>query len=235
MKRLLIILAACGLLFSCASPDTKPSPMPSVTEAPQQPLPAEQNPGSLFNPGNSEFLYADNRARRVGDVVMVNIVETSSGSHKAETTADRESSINFGISNWGDKQEARALPIGPSFGIKGRVGATPMFRGSAENEFDGEGETIRESNVTATVAARVVRLLPNGLMQVEGGREIKVNNETQVLVVRGLVRRQDVRPDNSVLSSYLADAHIEFYGRGVVADKQRPGWLTRILENIWPF
>lgn len=209
--------------------------MPTMTQPPAEPEPPGNNPGSLFDPGNSEFLFSDNRARRIGDVVLVNIVETSSGKHKAETVTDKESTINFGISNWYGKDEARIAPFGPSFGIKGQVGTTPMFRGSATNGFDGEGETKRESEVTATVAARVVSMLPNGLMQVEGGREVKVNNETQVLVVRGLVRRQDIRPDNTILSTYLADAYIEYYGRGVVADKQRPGWLTRILDNIWPF
>jgi flagellar L-ring protein precursor FlgH len=235
MKQLFIALAAACLLCSCATPEKRPTPMPPMSQAPAEPAPAEENPGSLFDPGSAEFLYADNRARRVGDVVMVNIVETASSMLKAETVTDRDSSINFGIQNWGDKSDARVLPFGPSMGLKGPVGSTPMFRGSAVNEFDGEGETKREANVTATVAARVVRVLPNGLMQVEGGREVKVNDETQVLVVRGLVRRQDIRPDNSVLSSYIADAHIEYYGRGVVADKQKPGWLTRILDNIWPF
>ena len=54
-------------------------------------------------------------------------------------------------------------------------------------------------------------------------------------MVRGLVRSQDIGPDNAVPSTYLADARIEYYGKGVIADKQRPGWLTRILENVWPF
>jgi flagellar L-ring protein precursor FlgH len=235
MKRFIVTIAAACLLFACSTPDKTVTPMPPMTQAPAEPEPAAENPGSLFNTGSSEFLFADNRARRVGDVVLVNIVETSSGRHTAETVTEKESTINFGISNWGNKEDARLTPVGPSFGLKGEIGSTPMFRGSAENEFDGEGETTREANITATIAARVVNVLPNGLMQVEGGREIKVNNETQVLVVRGLVRRRDIRPDNSVLSSYLADAHIEYYGRGVVADKQRPGWLTRILDNIWPF
>jgi flagellar L-ring protein precursor FlgH len=235
MKKLMIALAAACLLCACATPGKRPTPMPPMSQAPAEPAPVEENPGSLFDPGSAEFLYADNRARRVGDVVMVNVVETASSMLKAETVTEKDSSINFGIQNWGDKSYARVTPMGPSFGLKGPVGSTPMFRGQATNEFDGEGETKREANVTATVAARVVRVLPNGLMQVEGGRELKVNDETQVLVVRGLVRRQDIRPDNSVLSSYIADAHIEYYGRGVVADKQKPGWLTRILDNIWPF
>jgi flagellar L-ring protein precursor FlgH len=228
-------MALCLVVAGCASPEKRTTSQPALTEAPPEPSRIEENPGSIFNPSRADFLYSDNRARRVGDVVLVNIVEASSGTHKADTKTDKESSINFGISSWFDKDEARLTPMGPSFGLKGQVGSDPMIKADAENEFDGTGETTREANVSATVAARVVQVLPNGLMQIEGGRQVKVNNETQILVVRGLVRQRDIRPDNSILSSYIADAHIEYYGEGVVADKQKPGWLTRILDNVWPF
>ena len=89
--------------------------------------------------------------------------------------------------------------------------------------------------MTATVAARVVNVLPDGLLRIEGARQTKVNNETQYLVVAGLIRSRDVASDNSVLSTQIADAQISYYGEGVIADKQKPGWLTRLLDNIWPF
>ncbi|MBU1610573.1 MAG: flagellar basal body L-ring protein FlgH, partial [Proteobacteria bacterium] len=73
------------------------------------------------------------------------------------------------------------------------------------------------------------------VMQVEGARRIRVNNETQILIVRGLVRQRDIAADNTVNSSSLAEADIEVYGEGVLADKQRPGWMTRILDHVWPF
>lgn len=235
MARYFLLMALCLVVAGCASPEKRTTPQPTLTEAPPEPESIEKNPGSIFNPSRADFLYSDNRARRVGDVVLVNIVEASSGTHKADTITEKESSINFGISSWFDKDEARLTPMGPSFGLKGKIGSDPMIQADAENEFDGTGETTREANVSATVAARVVQVLPNGLMQIEGGRQVKVNNETQILVVRGLVRQRDIRPDNSILSSYIADAHIEYYGEGVVADKQKPGWLTRILDNVWPF
>jgi flagellar L-ring protein precursor FlgH len=70
---------------------------------------------------------------------------------------------------------------------------------------------------------------------VEGGREVRVNDETQIVVVRGIIRSRDIGPDNSIASTAMADARIELYGQGVLADKQKPGWLTRILDNMWPF
>jgi flagellar L-ring protein precursor FlgH len=70
---------------------------------------------------------------------------------------------------------------------------------------------------------------------VEGARRIRVNNETQFLVVRGLIRQRDISSGNTIPSTSLAEAQIEIYGQGVLADKQKPGWLSRILDNVFPF
>lgn len=233
--KLFIAALAIATLAGCATSSRTPAPTPVMTPPVAEAPPAEENPGSLFAPSEADYLYGDNRARSVGDVVIVNIVEVSSGSHSADTTSDRESSINMGITNWLGKNDARLVPVGPSMGLVGKIGPTPMFEAGASSEFEGTGETTREANVSATLAARVVRVMPGGLLEVEGAREIKVNNETQILVVRGLVRKQDISPSNTIASTHIADAKIEYFGQGVLADKQRPGWLTRILDNVWPF
>jgi flagellar L-ring protein precursor FlgH len=72
-------------------------------------------------------------------------------------------------------------------------------------------------------------------MQVEGSRETRVNEETQIVTVSGLVRTSDVADDNSVMSTQMADARISYYGKGVISDKQRVGWFTRLMDNLWPF
>lgn len=236
MNRLLtFLLLASALLVGCAPARTNPAPSPVLTPPPAEAVSQDENPGSLFDPAQGEFLFADNRARRVGDIVLVNIVETSKANTKAETTSDKTSSINLGVTSMLGKNDSRLWPVGPSLGYKIHPGTAAQVEASSTNKFSGTGETKRENNVTATVAARVVNVLPGGVMQIEGAREVKVNNENQVLVVRGLIRAKDVQPDNSVLSSYIADAHIEYYGQGVLGDKQKPGWLTRLLDNVWPF
>lgn len=236
MRTIVVMLIMGTLLAGCAVPQRTAAPTPVLQPPVTDAVVEEENPGSLFQPGEARYLYGDERARQVGDVVMVQIVETSSANHKANTTSERESSLNFGIENWGSKNDAGLVPIiGSTVGLAGHVGTTPMFKASATNSFEGDGETKRTSNVTATLAARVVRELPGGLLQIEGAREVKVNNETQILVVRGLARSKDITPRNTIQSTYLADAKIELYGEGVLADKQRPGWLTRILDQVWPF
>lgn len=233
---ILIALLAGG----CAPSHKRPEQVPAVTPPPSAPVVSQENPGSLFAQGQADNLFADNRARRVGDVVTVTINDVSKGKHKADTTASRESTTNFGVSSYFGAQNIRALPFNvPTMGI-GRLGGvvdpnTPIVQSSSKNDHTGTGETKRESNLSASVAARVVQVLPNGLLQVEGAREMRINDETQVLVVRGLVRPQDIDVDNSVTTDKLADATIEYYGEGVLAEKQRPGWMARLLDNVWPF
>ncbi|HDG98416.1 MAG TPA: flagellar basal body L-ring protein FlgH, partial [Desulfobacterales bacterium] len=112
---------------------------------------------------------------------------------------------------------------------------TTMFKASMSNSFDGSGSTSRDETMTASITARVVEVLPNGNLYIRGTRQIKVNNEVQYITLSGLIRPYDISPDNTVLSSYIADAKIEYTGKGAVSDKQRPGWLMRLLDYVWPF
>lgn len=232
LAALLVVVLSSG----CATQQKTPREVTVMTPPPAAPAPARENPGSLFAQGQADNLFADSRARRVGDVVTVRVNDVSKGKHKADTTAQRESDVNIGVSSFFGKNNVRATPLFvPSFGMSGAVGNDPIVRAGSTNDLTGKGETKRESDLSASVGARVVQILPNGLMQVEGAREMRINEETQILVVRGLVRPQDIDVDNSVTTDKLADATIEFYGQGVLADKQRPGWMARILDNIWPF
>ncbi|KUJ96634.1 MAG: Flagellar L-ring protein [Desulfonauticus sp. 38_4375] len=242
MKRLALILVFCFVLGACAPSQKKVTPVPALSPLPQEEVAQpEENPGSLFKEGEVNLLFADSRARQVGDIVVVNIVETVSAKNKASTKADKESTLNLGVTNFFGQQNMRAVPVGsvlgfgPNLGPRAAVGSTPLVKASSASTFDGSGETKRESDITASIAARVVKVLSNGLLQIEGAREIRVNGETQIIVVRGLARTKDIAADNSISSNYLADAKIEIYGEGILADKQKPGWLTRLLDNIWPF
>lgn len=218
-----LMLAACG---GTHRQTTGPMPNYSPTQPVQQYNYAQENPGSLFNDAEADYLFTDSRARRVGDIVQVNIVENSKATNSADTQTDRDSSINLGL---GSMFNANVL------GQTGGMQVTPFLEAQSQAEFQGSGETKRENQVTATVGARVTNILPGNLLQVEGARQIRVNDETQILVVRGVVRPKDIGPDNSVYSTHLADAFIEYYGEGIVAERQKPGWLTRLLDNVWPF
>ncbi|WP_084302014.1 flagellar basal body L-ring protein FlgH [Desulfonatronovibrio hydrogenovorans] len=242
--RIYIIIAAGIMLAACAPAQHKPTPMPSYSPEPyiDSMETVEMDSPSLFNRNRSEFLFSDNRARNVGDLVMVNILEDTEAKNEADTTANRRSSVNLGVEHFMNRNSMHAIPLDtatggllPGLGPRGTVGEDPMIQAGSTSNFQGTGETNRESFVRAIISARVVRVLDGGVLQIEGARNIKVNGENQIIVVRGLARSRDVGPNNSIDSTQLADAHIEVYGQGILADKQKPGWLARLLDKVWPF
>ncbi len=89
--------------------------------------------------------------------------------------------------------------------------------------------------MTAYLTARVIHVFANGYLVIRGTREVRVNNETQYIFVQGVIRPEDISSTNIILSTYIADARIEMSGSGSVSDKQRPGWMMRILDYVWPF
>ena len=155
-------------------------------------------------------LFADPRARRVGDLVRILIVERSEATTSASTGAKSTGEVD----------------------VSGRgllESVIPLLAGSGETRFDGQGRSVRSGSVKAQLTAQVVEVLPNGLLRLEGRQTIRVNEEEQEMVLSGLVRPQDIGPDNTVLSGYVADARITFRGSGVLASKQRPGLLSRLF------
>lgn len=242
MKRRLIALAlpaVMGLslfLGGCGAQSQHATPMPPMTP-PQQYTEPEQrysNPGSIYSASEATDLYADNRARRVGDIILIKIVETSKSKSKADTTAKKDSTHSLGVSAAFRRNTIGIIP-GMGGPLTGEIGVDPMLSTKTTSELSATGETKRENYVTATIGARVLQVLPGGVLQVQGAREIRVNEETQYMIVSGLVRAQDVASDNSVESTQLADSKVEYWGKGQLADKQRQGWLTRLLDNLWPF
>ena len=185
---------------------------------------------SLYRDVSSRNFFQDLRAYKVGDLVTVNIVETSKASKKAGTNSSRDSSISAGIDNalgWENK-------LG-RIGIPEVFDKTAMFKGSIKNSSQGAGSTSRDESMTASITARVMQVRPNGNLFIKGTREIKVNSETQYIILSGLIRPEDISPGNTILSSYIGNAKIEYSGDGSISDKQKPGWLTRIVDFIWPF
>ena len=235
--RYLIPVLALTYLFCVAcggSPTRRPALHPPVT--PQQEYRQEaaaNNPGSLFAASETDTLFEDSRARRVGDIVVVKLVENTKAQNKAETSSNKKSSNDYQVTNMFNRGHAGFIPFMP-IGPQPSVGV-PILDTESASGINSTGKTKRENYVTTSLATRVLRVLPGGLMEIEGAREIRVNEETEYMVVRGMIRSKDVSADNSVLSTQIADASIEYYGKGVLADKQKPGWFSRLMDNVWPF
>jgi len=224
------MLATISMTAGCA-PKYQEQPMPILTPPVYEEQNPASNPGSLFDTNRSEFLYDDNRATRVGDIVLVQVEEMSKTRIKSETKAKKDNKTAYGVTAMPQTGLIGNMPLAATLGAKPGMDITA----SSLSDLKSNGETKNESEFEATVATRIVRRLPGNLLQVEGARRIRVNHETQFLVVRGLIRQRDITSDNTIPSTSLAEAQIEIYGQGVLTDKQRPGWLSRILDNVYPF
>ena len=185
--------------------------------------------GSLWTETSSAgHFFTDPKARTIGDIVTVDIVENASASGNASTKAGKKSSLSAKITSL--------------FGIeKSIAGKNPnfdpsnMLSASTDTDFDGSGEISRSSKVTATITARVVKVLPNKNLFIRGNREVTINNEQQLLVIQGIIRPEDISPENTISSASIAEAKIIYTGKGIVSDKQSPGWLSKAIDKIWPF
>ncbi len=219
----MIVVVTLGNVVSCNT-------SPKVTRAEEESVLREtdprRSPGSLWDPDNGRaFMFEDRRASRVGDIVVVEIVEEHKGSKSASTSSDRESNLGAGVS-------------GGFFGLNNLTQKFAQYfdiDASTSNDFEGEGSTSREDTLTGTIAAKVVHVFPNGDLRIQGKREVTVNSEKQTMTIKGIVRRIDLDTENTVLSTKVADAEITYTGLGVVDDVQRPGWAMRIFNWITPF
>lgn len=226
-----LFLAGCSVSGGGGSADlTSSQRLPERFSLPQPETPRDPvHQGAIFNGARGLELFRDNRAREVGDILMIRVVEVSRGESEAETSLERKSALTggissfFGLERWVAERNPRFTPS-----------ATSM-RAEMTNRFDGSGDTERNSRVTATISARVVDKTMDGNLVLRGYQEVRVNNETQFIIISGLVRPDDITSDNSVLSSRIADSRIEYSGRGVIADKQRQGWLSRTIDAVFPF
>ena len=225
-----VMLGGMMLLGCAAHTDKVKMPKEPVRTELVAPIPKEKpTEGSLWS-SDSEMasVYSDIRARRVGDIVTISIVESSSATGSATTETGRDSSVNAGVTAFlGFEQEL--MQKFEDFS------SAKMIDANLSNEFKGSGKTVRSGSLTASITARIVDVLPNGNFVLEGRRDIIVNHERQYIVISGIVRPQDISRDNVVLSTVIADARIAYSGRGVVDDNQYPGWFTRLLNKAWPF
>jgi len=224
MKRIVLLSLALALT-GCAVEKTH---VKTAGYDEQLPKPAaDYSSGSIWQ-ASAGGLTEDLKARQRGDILTIVITETASASKEAKTDTSRGSSVNAGIPNFMGLQTAGLL--------KNNIGdLSKLISASVDSSYKGSGSTSRAENLKATMTAKVIDVLPNGNMMIEGRRNIKVNNEDQEIILEGTVRPRDIGADNVVNSIYIADARISYAGRGIISDRQSPGWLMNIIDKVWPF
>lgn len=181
----------------------------------QQPV-DDSNPGSLWNNQNSysDPLH-DTTACKEGDIITVILSESTAAAFSAQTTTSKSDSASI------------------SQGIGPVLKYIPNLAVGASAATNGAGATSQTGSFTGTVSAVVKKIFPNGTMLIEGSRDIVYNKDTQTIKLTGLIRRIDITPNNTILSTQIANASIKASGKGQISDRQRKGLLVRLLD--WLF
>ena len=233
MRTAIIALAVGTALHAGIIPRKlqKAPPEPSLLDkyvasatAAEEKTPAEPAPGAIWSPtARLNDLARDPRASQRDDVVTVIVTENINAAASGASTTERASSANASITSLA--------------GPKAATGALASLLGtSGDQKLNGTGATTRAATLTAVLTARVVSVLPGGLLLIEGAKNLQVNSEQQSIVVRGIIRTTDISTLNTVPSTQIADMEIRVNGKGVVGDAiRRPNVLYRFLLGLLPF
>ena len=224
------LLVLAGVAAGCGPRHVAPfTPRQRVYEAgdyAQKEAASKPSPGSLFSDANPGYLQ-DTRAVRVGDFVVININENANAQGDSNTNLSKDDSATTGVDGLLGLVPAlkRAYPD---------IDPTKLISFASKSAFTGSGTTERQGQLNGSIAVRVVKEMPNGDLFIEGTKVVLINNEEYHLYLSGLVRPADIGQDNSIASTRIADAQIEFTGRGDLADQNRKGWFARLLDTFNP-
>jgi flagellar L-ring protein precursor FlgH len=187
-----------------------------------------KQPNSLWQPGARTF-FRDQRARRVGDILKVNINIKDTADLDNKTEQVRKNTENLGITNlFGVQSRLKKL-------AGGTVDPSKLVTLPSDRDLAGNGTISRKESIKTQVAAMVTQILPNGNLVIHGHQEVRVNFELREILVEGIVRSEDISSDNSVDSDQIAEARISYGGRGQIMDMQQPRYGSQILDIILPF
>jgi flagellar L-ring protein precursor FlgH len=220
-----VALALLCTLAGCAGIESRSHP----AYAPMEPIvytnPSEgETAGSLYKEQRGISLFADTRARAVGDIISVVLTESTQASKNAGTAIARDSGIDvsqptiFGRSN-------------PDFSVDKFRGLTLEQSIASESEFSGNGSTNQSNSLSGAIAVQVARVLPNGNLMVQGEKWLALNKGEEFIQLRGIVRPQDISSTNTIPSTLVADARISYGGTGMIDRANSPGWFSKFFNS----
>lgn len=216
-----LLLMMCTLLPACALNQ------PAIVHQPMtaRPLPdavvKAQPDGSIYQQANFRPLFEDRRARFIGDTLTVFITEKTAANKKSGASAERTTAISA------------AVPVVQ--GLPGKSFQGAELGASSSNKFDGKGQAAASNDFTGTITVTVIDVLPNGNMLVSGEKQIAMSQGSEFIRFSGVVNPVMVTPSNTVVSTQVADARIEYRANGYIDEAQTMGWLARFFNNVLPF
>jgi flagellar L-ring protein precursor FlgH len=194
-------------------------------------MPAEQQPtGTIYQAGYNMYLFEDIKARRIGDTLTIKLVE--------KTTATKSSSSSFDKSSSTSIENPTILGTSPAFGLPGALPLANTDTNTletnlgSESTFEGKGDSAQNNSLTGDITVTVADVLPNGNLVVRGEKRVGINTGNEYIKISGIVRPFDIGPDNTIVSTKVADATIIYNGDGQGAQANKAGWLTRFFSSV---
>ncbi len=220
--RLIILLLALLMLVGCASNATKARNHPEFAITyPVMAKPLPNNSGSIFRASQGLALFEDEKARQVGDIILVRLSERTNASSRASSSTNKSSSAD--------------ASVGLLLGRVPTRGGIPLLNTnlSSENDFTGSGDTQQSNSLTGTIAVTVAEVLSNGYLVVRGEKLISINQGDEYVRLSGIIRPRDIDASNMVASTQVANAQIVYGGQGAIGNANEMGWLSRMLQSPW--
>lgn len=190
--------------------------------APMAAIPGAQTGGSIFQTVNYQPLFEDRRARNVGDIITIVLNEKLQAAKQSGSNVDKSGSTSLSIPS---------LQGNLPFKFLQGTGATA----SSANKFSGKGDSASSNQFTGTITVTVIEVLGNGNLLVSGEKQIGINQGSEFIRFSGVVNPNTVVNNNTVSSTQVADARIEYRGTGYIDEAQTMGWLSRLFLSVLPF
>ena len=233
LNKIFMLLLAVALLSGCQTQ----APIKDVSYAPVRPIappPAPRGNGSIYQAGHEIAWFEDIRAQRVGDLLTITLVENTRANKSAKSEAKKANTTSLA--------SPTILGSVPTFDASGlfplasNKDNTLAFELSSSNDFDGEGSASQSNALTGNITVTVIEVLPNRNLYVRGEKRIGINQGNEYIRLSGIVRMQDITPENTVESTRIADPTITYQGEGMVADANTMGWMARFFNGVFsPF
>ncbi|MFT5888461.1 MAG: flagellar L-ring protein precursor FlgH [Zhongshania sp.] len=222
LNRFRTALSLLLLVFvtACSQTPTRDKSADYESAAPAVEPDNSANMGSVYHSGYGMTLFLDRRARQVGDIITVTLEEKTDASKSSSTATGKESNISV-----------------PTVTLLGRgvtSGGVPILTTgvSSDQDFSGQGTSTQSNSLTGSITVTVSEVLRNGSLRVRGEKWVTINQGEEFIRIKGILRPEDIGPDNAVPSYKLADARITYSGKGALADANSMGWLGRLFQSV---
>ncbi len=231
MRRLnikLVIIVGAVLLAGCASP---PKNKIATAEEIFAMAPTQRvDNGAIFQLNRGIALYEDNKARNIGDMITIVLSEKTNATKSASTNTSKDNSID--VTN----PTLLGLPTAFSSSLLSSRAMSLASTLESSKSFAGDGDSSQSNQLTGSVTALVTAVLPNGYLRIEGEKNININQGDEYIRIKGIIRPVDIRSDNTISSTQVANAEISYGGSGVIASSNDMGWLGKFFNSTWwPF